>query len=147
MRHVRLTGLLIVAVAALAACGSSSDTGTNDTGASDAGTIAASASVDGDVVAVGAAPAPAPVAPGDGVGSIGDAVEVAAGAPGEAGDVACDVDRQTLQTAVETYELLNGALATSQAELVEAQMIREPSVRFDIDPQGAIVPAPGSPCL
>ena len=144
MRHVRIAGLLLVAAATFVACGSSSDTGTNGNDTNGNGTNGASASVDGDVVAVGAAPAP--VAPGDGVGSLGDAVDVAAGAPGDADVAACDVDRQTLQTAVETYELLNGALATSQAELVEAQMIREPSVRFDIDPQGAIVPAPGSPC-
>ena len=52
-------------------------------------------------------------APGDGVGSIGDAVEVAAGAPGDAADAACTVDRQTLELAVETYELLNGALPST----------------------------------
>ncbi len=130
----RLAVTVFIATATLAACGSSS---TTDTGG-------ATASVDGDVVAVGAAPAPTP--PGDGVGSIGDAVEVAAGAPGEASVASCAVDHQTLQMAVETYELLNGALPTSQQELVDARVIQEPSVYFEITPEGALVPGPGSPC-
>jgi hypothetical protein len=134
MPQRRFAALVLAAVATLAACGSSSD----------ADTSTASASVDGDVVAVGAAPAPTP--PGDGVGSIGDAVEVAAGAPGEAGDAACAADRQTMVTAIETYELLNGALPTSQQELLDAQIIRELSVRFEITPEGALVPGPASPC-
>ena len=84
--------------------------------------------------------------PGDGAGSIGDAVEVAAGALGDADVAACSVDHQTIQTAVEAYELLNGALPASQQELVDAQLIREPSVRFEISPEGAVVASPGSPC-
>ena len=135
MSNRRLVALALVAVAALAACGSSGDT---DSGS-------ASATVDGAVVAVGAAPAPV-AAPGDGVGSIGDAVEVMAGAPGDASAAACTVDRQTLESAVETYELLNGALPASQQELLDAQMIRELSVRYEVSPDGALVPAPGSPC-
>ena len=59
---------------------------------------------------------------------------------------ACSVDLQTIQAAVEAYELLNGALPTSQQELVDAQLIREPSVRFEISPEGAVVASPGSPC-
>ncbi len=135
MPQRRFAALLLVTVATLAACGSSSDTDTGD----------ASATIDGDVVAVGDAPAPAP-APSDGVGSIGDAVEVAAGAPGEAETAACTIDRQTLESAVETYELLNGALPTSQQELLDTQMIREPSVRYEVSDDGVVVAAPGSPC-
>jgi hypothetical protein len=134
MSQRRFAALVLAAVATLAACGSSND----------ADTSTASARVDGDVVAVGAAPAPTP--PSDGVGSIGDAVEVAAGAPGEAGDAACAADRQTMVTAIETYELLNGVSPTSQQELLDAQIIRELSVRFEITPEGALVPGPGSPC-
>ncbi len=33
-----------------------------------------------------------------------------------------------------------------QQELVDAQLIRELSVRFDVNADGVIVPAPGSPC-
>lgn len=139
MRHVRHAGLALVAVAMFAACGSGGDADNSSTAPE-----ATSVSADGDVVAVGAAPAP-PSA-GDDVGSIGDAVEVAAGAPGDASVAACDLDRQTLQAAVETYELLNGALPTSQAQLLDAQVLREASVRFDVDAQGAVVAAPGSPC-
>jgi uncharacterized lipoprotein len=133
----RFAAIALIAVATLAGCGSSNDAGT-----------AASASVDGDVVGVGAAPAPAPPAPGDGdtAGGIAGAVEVAAGALANADVAACSVDHQTIQTAVEAYELLNGALPASQQELVDAQLIREPSVRFEISPEGAVVASPGSPC-
>ena len=125
---------ILVAVFMLAACGSSGDTDTNAT----------SANLDGDVVAVGAAPPPAP--PSDGGGGISGAIEVMAQAPGEADIAACDIDQQTLQTAIETYEILNGALPTSQQDLLDAQMIRELSVRFEITPDGGLVPGPGSPC-
>ena len=123
--------LVLVASSLLAACGSS---GGADTGAQ-------SADVDGTVVAVGGAPLPS-----EGVGSIGDAVEVAAGAPADAGVAACAVDRQTLELATEAYELLKGAAATSQQDLLDAQMILEPSPRFVIDADGAVTPAPDSPC-
>ncbi len=130
----RFAALVLAAVATLASCGSSSDNDAN----------AVSAGLDDEVVAVGAAPAPGPAS--DGVGSIGDAVQVAVGALGGASEAACAVDHQTLQSAVETYELLNGTLPTSQQALVDAQMIREPSVYFDISSEGAIVPAAGSEC-
>ena len=133
----RFAVIVSIAVATLAGCASSNDADT-----------AASASVDGDVVGVGAAPAPAPPAPADGggAGGLGDAVEVAAGALGDADVAACTVDHQTIQTAVEAYELLNGAPPASQQELVDAQLIREPSLRFEISPEGAVVASPGSPC-
>jgi hypothetical protein len=128
----RFAVIVLVAAAAFAGCGSSNDD------------AAASATVDGDVVGVGAAPTPP--ATGGGAGSIGDAVEVAAGGLGDADVAACSVDHQTIQTAVEAYELLNGALPTNQQELVDAQLIREPSLRFEISPEGAVVASPGSPC-
>lgn len=131
MSSRRFAALVLAAAAALTACGSSSD----------ADSTAASATIDGADVAVGAAPLP-----GDGVGSIGDAVEVAVGALDDAAAVACTVDLQTLQSAVDTYEVLNGTLPTSQRELLDAQMIRELSVRFDVSAEGVVVPAPGSPC-
>jgi len=127
----RLVTLLIAATVGISACGSSGD--------SDSGS--ASAAIGDEEVAVGAAPLP-----GDGVGSIGDAVAVAAEAPGDASAAACTVDRQTLELAAETYELLNSAAATSQQDLLDAQMILEPSQRFVITAEGMVVPAPGSPC-
>lgn len=133
MPQRRFAALVLAAVATLAACGSSDD---SDTGA-------ASAAVDGDVVAVGPAPVPGD---GDGVGSLGEAMEVVAAASGQAADEACAIDRQTLETAVEAYELLNGSLPANQQELLDAQMIREPSERFDVTSDGAVIPVPGSPC-
>jgi len=123
--------LVLVASSLLAACGSS---GGGETGAQ-------SADVGGTVVAVGGAPVP-----GEDAGSIGDAVEVAAGAPAEADAAACTVDRQTLELATEAYELLQGEVATSQQDLLDAQMILEPSPRFVIDADGTVTPAPNSPC-
>jgi hypothetical protein len=132
MRPRRLAAIVLIAVAPLAGCGSSNDAGT-----------ASTASVDGAVVDVGAAPAPPP---SGGAGSIGDAVEVAAGALGNADVAACTTDQQTLQAAVEAYELLNGALPTGQQDLVDTQLLREASVRFEISPEGDVVASPGSPC-
>jgi hypothetical protein len=134
----RFAVIVSIAVATLAGCGASNDSDTN----------AASGNVDGDVVGVGAAPAPPPPAPSDGAnaGGIAGAVEVATGALSDADVEACSIDHQTIQTAVEAYELLNGVLPESQQELVEAQLIREPSVRFEISPEGAVVASPGSPC-
>jgi hypothetical protein len=126
----RFAALVLVATATLAACGSSND--------ADSGS--ASAAIGNAEVAVGAAPLPAAS------GGIAEAVAVAAGAPGEAADAACTLDRQALEAAAETYELLNSAVPTSQQDLLDAQMIREPSIRFDISADGAVVPAPGSPC-
>lgn len=128
----RLAAIVLITVATLAGCGSSNDAGT-----------AVSESVDGDVVGVGAAPAPVD---GNGEGGIAGAVEVAAGALGDADVAACSVDHQAIQTAVEAYELLNGAPPANQQELVDAQLIREPSVRYEISPEGAVVASPGSPC-
>lgn len=119
---------LATTVVLLAACGGDSD--------------GSAPAVDpaGDVVAVGDAPAP-----GDGVGSVGDAIEVAAGAPAEADAAACTADRQTLELAVDTYEALNGVPPADQAVLVTDQLIREPSSRFEVT-DGVIAPSPGSPC-
>jgi hypothetical protein len=122
---------LLIAVATLAACGSSGDPADG----------AGSATVDGDAVAVGAAPFP-----GGGTGGLGDAVAVAAAAPGEASDAACTLDRQTLESAVEAYALLNGQPPASQQELLDSQMIRELSERFDVSAEGAVMPAPAGPC-
>ena len=135
MPQRRFAALVLAMVATLAACGSSVDSDTSS----------ASATVDGDVVAVGDAPAPAPPSD-DGAGGISGAIEVIAGAPGDAAVAACTIDRETLGTAVQAYELLNGALPTSQQDLLDAQMIREVSVRYEISADGVVVPAAGSPC-
>ena len=42
---------------------------------------------------------------------------------------------------------LNGSLPPTQDALVEAQILSERSTRFEITAEGAIVPAPGSPCV
>ncbi len=129
MRQRRLIALALTSTLVLAACGASDD--------SDSATGAATS--DGSIVAVGEAPSPT-------AGGIAGAIEVAAGAIDDADDVACTVDRQTLEAAVQSYEILNGALPTSQQDLLDAQMVRELSARFEISAEGAIVAAPGSPC-
>ncbi len=79
-------------------------------------------------------------------GGIGDAIEVVAEAPGQADDAACAIEVQTLTTASEAFYALNGGEPTSQDDLFEAGLIREPSPWFEIGPDGVIVPAPASPC-
>ena len=51
------------------------------------------------------------------------------------------------KTLSELYLALNGSLPPNQDALVEAQILRELSPRFEITAEGAIVPAPGSPCV
>jgi len=132
MNQRRLVVLLVTVTAALTACGSSGDSDS----------VAGSATVDGAVVAVGAAPLP-----GDAVGSIGDAVEVAAGAPAQANAAACDVDRQTIETAVELFYATTGADPTSEQDLVDAGILQDVMVGWDLAADGSIVPAPGGACL
>lgn len=123
----------IVGLAALlSACGSSS-TDTTD------------AAAEQPVGSVGA-PARTTAAPSGG-GGIGGAVEVAVGALQGADVAACDIDHRTLEDASELYLALNGSLPPDQNALVEAQILREVSPRFEITAEGAIVPAPGSPCV
>lgn len=138
----RLIALFAASTVVFAACGSASESDSS----------AGSATVEGDVVAVGTAPLPAGGGEsdggggGDGGGGIASAIGVAVGALDEADDVACTLDRQILEAATESYEILNGALPTSQQDLLDTQMIRELSVRFEISAEGAVVAAPGSPC-
>lgn len=120
--------VVVIGVATLlSACGSTS--GDSAAGAGDANAAVDTASPDGKV------------------GSIGDAIEVAAGAPAKADAAACDVDRQTLESAAEIYLTLNGTPPPSQQALVDAALLRELSPRFEITPEGVIVPVPGSPCV
>jgi hypothetical protein len=126
--------ILVLAVALVglgAACGSS-DGMSSDTAATLAGPQDTAAAVT--------------TAPPTQVGSIGDAIEVAAGAPAMAQDAACTIDLQSLQGASEMYLTLNGTMPASQDDLIDAQLIQERSIRFDISAEGDIVPVPGSPC-
>ena len=82
---------------------------------------------------------------GDG-GGLRSAMEVAASAPAAASDAGCDLDRSTLTTALELYLALNGVTPTSEQDLVDAELIAEPTDNFDIDADGEIVVPAGSPC-
>ncbi|MGB8860542.1 MAG: hypothetical protein WCC60_14880 [Ilumatobacteraceae bacterium] len=57
----------------------------------------------------------------------------------------CRSERETLETAIETYTLLNGAPPASEAAMVPDWILGE-SVFMDIDAAGNVVPAPGSGC-
>ena len=132
MHQRHLIALLIAFAAVVAACGSSSD---SDPGAT-------SATVDGAVVAVGAAPLP-----GDAVGSISDAVEVAAAAPAQANATACDIDRRTIGTAVDAFYATTGADPTSEQDLVDAGILQDLLVGWDLAADGSIVPTAGGACV
>lgn len=121
---------LIAVASTLSACGSGD-------GAGDAAGVDASA-VDASAVTAD---------PPAGLGGIGDAVQVAVGALAGADTAACDLDRRMLEDASELYLALNGSLPATQQALVEAQILTEPSARFEITADGVIVPAPGSPCV
>ncbi len=70
---------------------------------------------------------------------------VAPDGDGNANAVACVTERQQVQLAVDSFELLNGTLPASEAALVPDFLVLESSL-FDITPTGEVVPAPGSGC-
>ena len=74
------------------------------------------------------------------------AVEVAAGAPTAASDAGCVLDRSTLAAAIEVFIALEGEPPTSEQDLVDAQLITEPTDSYDVDVDGEIVAEPGSRC-
>ena len=57
----------------------------------------------------------------------------------------CRAERDTLEMAIETYTILNGAPPLSEAAMVPDWLLGE-SVFMDIDANGLVVPAPGSGC-
>jgi hypothetical protein len=124
--------LAVIAVASvLGACGASGD-GAGDPSA------ATTPGVDAAVVTT---------APPAGLGGIGGAVQVAVEGLAGADTAACDLDHRMLEDAVALYLALNGSPPATQQALVEAQILTEPTARFEITSDGAIVPAPGSPCV
>ena len=125
-----MTVAAVALVTLAAACGGS-DSRSDGTRVPDAG---------GGVAAATTATAPSDV------GTFGDAVEVAAGAPAAAGGVACDVTRRMLETASEVYLTINAAPPPDQLALVDSGMIEELSAWFEVTADGAVVPAPGRPC-
>lgn len=88
-------------------------------------------------------PSPVTAAP---VGDLGDAVEVMAGAPAAADAAGCDLDLTTLEAAVEMYELMVGEPPATQNDLIAEGFLREPSPRFELDANGAVVPIAAGPC-
>jgi hypothetical protein len=136
MHHRRLTVVLIAATAALAACGSSGD---SDSGADSA---TGSATVGTAVVAVGAAPVP-----GDVAGSLGDAVEVLAGATDLATRELCTIEQQTIEIAVEAFYASTGADPTTEQDMVDAGILVDVIAGWDLAADGSIVPAPGGACV
>jgi hypothetical protein len=60
--------------------------------------------------------------------------------------VGCAEEQATIERAVETYILLNPDQPVTEAALVTAGIIHEQSTTMDVMANGAVVPAPGSPC-
>jgi hypothetical protein len=63
----------------------------------------------------------------------------------QASAMTCDADFKTLTIAVEAFTAMEGRAPLHEDELV-GNFLREPSVVFDISPDGLVVPAAGSPC-
>ena len=80
------------------------------------------------------------------VGSVAEQVDDGLTAVPVANDLACGTDRQTFELALQAFEAITGAAPTAEADLVTQGLLREESARYDLDPAGAIVPAPGSGC-
>lgn len=61
-------------------------------------------------------------------------------------EVACRNDRDVVTAAVEAYVLLTPPTPVDEATLVEERFLREASAWYDVEPDGVVVAAPGSPC-
>ena len=57
----------------------------------------------------------------------------------------CVTERRMMQTAVESYSILENKVPVSEAEMIP-DYLRIDSPYFDIDATGQIIPALGSPC-
>ncbi len=79
-------------------------------------------------------------------GGLGDAIEVAAGAPAAADAGACGLERDVMTSAIEMYAVLVGTPPASEDDLIAEGLVVEPSLRFDVAADGTLVAAPGSPC-
>ena len=77
----------------------------------------------------------------------GPAVVVRPGitAMAQADTLACDTDRAVVEQALEAYTMIEGRAPADQASLVP-DYLRKPSELYDVTADGALVPAPGSPC-
>jgi hypothetical protein len=84
---------------------------------------------------------------GGGDTTAGPAVVVRPGitAMAQAQPLACGTDRGVLEQALDAYTMLEGGPPADEAALVP-DYLREPSDLFDVTPDGAVVPAAGSPC-
>ncbi|MDP2291217.1 MAG: hypothetical protein Q8M22_08495 [Actinomycetota bacterium] len=59
--------------------------------------------------------------------------------------VNCTTERRMLQTAIESYSILENKTPVTEAEMVP-DYLHADSPYFDIDATGQIVPSPGSTC-
>ncbi len=79
-------------------------------------------------------------------GGGGGVVEMIAEAPADASGEACALERRLVTTAVDTYLALTGAPPSSEQDLVDDGVLREPSELFDVTAEGDVVPDPAGPC-
>lgn len=71
---------------------------------------------------------------------------VSTGVFGNTQSAACDTDLTLMETAVESYLVLNGGTEVTEAGLVEQGVVREPSTLHDIGPNATVVPSPTGGC-
>jgi hypothetical protein len=79
-------------------------------------------------------------------GSVADQMEDGIAAVPVANQTVCDIERTTLATAFDAYVAITGSAPMSEADLVSEGLLRTEVQSYDVDPTGAIVPAPGSTC-
>ncbi len=124
---------LLIASPLLAACGSSGG---------DAGSIAAPAPPATDP----ATDTPATAETPSGGGGIAGALIAGAGGIDDASSASCDLNRQTLETAVLAFQAVNGVDPTTQDDLVGSFVV-EAVPGFEIAAGGTVQPLPGGACI
>ena len=73
-------------------------------------------------------------------------VTLSTGVFGNTQSAACATDLTLMETAVESYLVLNGGTEVTEAGLVEQGVVREPSALHDIGPNATVVPSPTGGC-
>lgn len=92
--------------------------------------------------AAAAAPTGAPaISPATSIGAT-----LTTGAFGSTHSAACDTDLTALETAVEAYLAINGGQDVTEAQLVQAGLLREESTLHDIGLHGSVIPSSTGGC-
>ena len=75
-----------------------------------------------------------------------ECLDFVADAAAEQAANSCEVERRTMEVAIEAFLAATGELPATEADLVTSEMLRAESDTFDLGPDGTAVAVPDGPC-